>query len=113
MRFYGKVGFYENSVESVPGVWTDAVTIRDYYGDVLSDNRYWNQPETLNSDLTIKNRLSILADSYAFDHFGAVRYVELYGQRWSISNVEIKRPRLIITLGGLYNGPIGTPSSTE
>lgn len=108
MRFYGKVAFCDDNVEGAPGVYTEHLLIRDYYGDVLSDNRYWNQPETLNDDLTIKNRLSILADSYAFDHFGAMRYVEMFGQRWSISSVEIKRPRLIISLGGLYNGPSGT-----
>ena len=108
MRFFGKVGFYEDSKEIKPGVWSDSILIRDYYGDMLSNSRNWDQPETLNSNLTIKNRVSILADSYAYDHFGAMRYIELFGQKWSISSVEISRPRLILTLGGLYNGPIGT-----
>lgn len=113
MRFYGKIGFYEDSKENSIGVWSENINTRNYYGDILSDNRYWNQTETINDDLIIKNRLSILADSYAFKHFGAMRYVELYDQLWTIKNVEIKRPRIIITLGGVYNGPIGTSSSLD
>lgn len=113
MRFYGKIGFYEDSKENAIGVWSDNINARNYYGDILSDNRYWNQAETINDDLIIKNRLSILADSYAFKHFGAMRYVELYNQLWTIKTVEIKRPRIIITLGGVYNGPIGTSSNLD
>lgn len=103
-KFYGKVGYGEN-VESVPGVWKDELTEFPYYGDVIRNTRQLQQGEYLNNDLTVNNTISIVADEYANKHFFAIRYVEWAGALWTVSEVEVQSPRLLLRLGGVYNGP--------
>lgn len=103
-KFFGEIG-YACSVESSPGVWTEEIIERSYYGDVIRNTRRL-QPnsEHLNDDINIGNEISILADPYAYQNFHMMRYVEFMGAKWKISNVEVQYPRLRLTIGGLYNG---------
>lgn len=101
-RFYGTIGYVE-SVEKSPGVFVDIKTERNYYGDVLQNSKRWDNSENLNDDLNISNRFSIVADAYAFDHFYAIKYIRWMGADWKVHYVEVNRPRLILTVGGLYN----------
>lgn len=101
-RFYGSVGFAE-SVETTPGVHEEQIVERKYYGDLLRNTRRLQTSDQLNDNITIANEISIVADPYANDHFYAMRYVEFNGVRWKVSNVEVKPPRLILTVGGLSN----------
>jgi hypothetical protein len=103
-RFHGKVGFGE-SVETSPGVHDDEIVERDYFGDVIRNSSTITEEENLNVDLTLGNSISIVADGYANDHIFAIRYVEWAGTLWKVSNVEAQRPRLILRLGEVYNGP--------
>lgn len=103
MKFYGTIGFsYEE--ETAPGVWKTKTEERDFYGDVLSNNRRWDSGQEINNDLIVTNRLSILASRFVYEHMGAMRYVRWNGTKWKISSAEIVRPRIILTLGGVYNG---------
>lgn len=102
-KYYGKVG-YSDTVETAPGVWRESIVERDYYGDVLKNSRRWDRGEHQNDNLTVSNRISIVADAYAFEHFFAIRYIWWEGTRWKVSDVEVQRPRLILTIGGVYNG---------
>lgn len=103
-RFYGRVG-YGNSVEVRPGVWEDQITEKSYYGDVVRNSRDLQQGENLNKDIAVQNSVSIVADEYAIDHIFAMRYVEWAGVLWAVANVTVERPRLILRLGEVYNGP--------
>jgi hypothetical protein len=107
-RFFGRVGYGE-TVESAPGVWVDEIVEYSYYGDVIRDSRELRQGENLNMDLSVQNSISIVADEYANEHFFAIRYVEWAGSLWTISSVEVQRPRLLLRLGEVYNGP--TPAA--
>jgi hypothetical protein len=60
---------------------------------------------SVNNDLTVSNSISIIADAYANEHFFAIRYVDWAGALWTVSEIEIQSPRLILRLGGVYNGP--------
>lgn len=117
MKFYGIIGYCETVEETGDreGNWVDRCTERKYYGDVLRNTRRWDgNQESINDDLNINNSFSILADDYAYGHFYAMKYVAWMGQRWKITNVEVQRPRLILTVGGIYNGPTPrTPSIAE
>lgn len=109
VKFFGAVGYGEQ-VETSPGVWTEEITVRSYYGDVLRNSRKLEAPEKVNFDITVGNSVSIVADAYANDHFFAIRYIEWAGTRWIVENVDVQPPRLILRLGGVYNGePPGTP----
>ena len=102
-KFYGTIGYIEQ-VEVRKGVWQEQATERTYYGDVLKNSRKWESTETLNDNLNVSNSISIIADPYAFAHFHSIRYVEWYGAKWKIRDVKVKFPRLILQIGGVYNG---------
>lgn len=103
-KYYGIVGFCK-SVEKRPGVWDDQVVERKYRGDVIRINQRWQPAQKVNDDLVINNQISIISDPYAFENLYAIKYVCLTGVKWKVSNVEVQYPRLILSIGGVYNGP--------
>jgi hypothetical protein len=102
-RFYGTVGYVE-TVETSPGVWTEQVTERNYYGDIIKNTYQSESSGGVNDNLSISNNISIVADLYANEHFRHIRYVEFMGAKWKVSKADVKHPRLILILGGVYNG---------
>lgn len=106
-KFYGTVGFLDY-VESAPSVYKETITERQYYGDVIRNSRRYDHGESINDDLTINNEISIVADAYANENFHHMIFVEFMGTKWKISNVTVERPRLILSIGGVYNAESGT-----
>ena len=102
-KFYGSIG-YADTVETAPGVWEEQTVVHSYYGDLLRNTRQLQSGETINDNINIANEISIVADPYARQNFHKMRYLEFMGARWKISKVEVNYPRLILTIGGLYNG---------
>lgn len=102
-KFYGIIGYAELE-ETSPGVHTEKIIERNYYGEVNRNTRRLESSGNLNDNINIANEISIVADPYAMNHFHAMRYVVLHDAKWKISNVDEKYPRLILTVGGLYNG---------
>lgn len=106
MKFYGPIG-YGHSVETSPGVWQDTITVKYYRGDVIRNVRKLQEGEDVNSDIFVQNSISIVADAYANENFFAMRYISWSGTLWIVRDVEVQRPRLLLRLGGVYNGPTG------
>lgn len=104
-RFAGKVGYSTGSVEGVPGVFSNDVVEFSYLGDIVRNSRQLQDGQKVNPDLSVSNSISIVADAYAMQNFFAIRYVEWMGTKWSVSNVLVQVPRLILQLGEVYNGP--------
>ena len=102
-KFHGKIG-YSKSVETVPGVWVDEIVEREYYGDILRETKQWTNSGQVNDNLAVNHRISIVADDFANSNFSAMKYVIWNGVYWSVSSVETQRPRLILSIGGVYNG---------
>lgn len=111
-KYYGSVGYAEIK-ENPPGVWVDGITERQYYGDVIRNVRRWQSGENLNDDLTINNQISIVADPYAYQNFHAIKYVTWMGAKWKVSSIDVQYPRLILEVGGVYNGPEPEPDTDE
>jgi hypothetical protein len=109
-KFYGVIGYAETS-EKASGVWSEDITERNYSGDVIRISRNWQAGENLNDNLTVNNEISILADPFAYENFHNIRYATWMGVRWKITKIDIQRPRLILSIGGVYNGP--TPTTPE
>lgn len=104
-KFYGKVGYcVTTETPEGSGIWKDVTTERFYYGDVLRNGSRWQDSSRVNDNLQIDNRISILADAYAYQNFSLIKYVEWMGVLWKVISIEVERPRLILTLGGEYNG---------
>lgn len=102
-KYFGKIGFIE-TVETAPDVWTEQVTEREYYGDVTRNLKRFDSGENLNDNLNISNSISIVADPYALNSFHAMRYIEFMGAKWKINSVDVQYPRLVLSIGGVYNG---------
>lgn len=102
-KFYGEIGFAETS-ETAPGVWQKTITERKYAGDVLKISRRLESSGGVNDDVNLNNEISIIADPYASHHIFSMVYVKWMGAYWKISHVEVQTPRLILRVGGLYNG---------
>lgn len=102
-KYYGAIGFATN-IETSPGVWEDQITERIYYGDLIRNTRRLQTADKLNDDITISNQISIIGDAYIYDNIYAMRYVTFGKTKWKVSNVEVQFPRLVLEIGGLYNG---------
>ena len=99
-KFYGVIG-YAVTEETKPGVWTEKISERMYYGDLT---RRLQSAEQLNDNINVANEISIVADPFANENFHSMRYVEFMGAKWKVTSVEVQYPRLILTMGGVYNG---------
>lgn len=103
-KWYGKVG-YSETVETSPGVWAPQDTVREYYGDVIRNTTKWAvNSDSTNDDLTVNSQISIVADPFANNKFHSMKWIEFMGARWKVTSVEPQPPRLLLTLGGVWNG---------
>jgi hypothetical protein len=102
-RFFGKVGYGEPT-ETAPGVWEDRIVEVEYQGDVQRSHRKLEGEDVL-QDVQVLNAISIVADDRAMAHFFRIKYVIWQDVYWTVASVEVRAPRLILTLGGVYNGP--------
>ena len=100
-KWHGKIGFAEQ-VEYEPGKWEMQVTERQYFGDLIRNTRLLQNSGYAIDNINIGNQISIIADPYANQNFHSIVYAEFMGSKWKISNIEVQRPRLILTLGGLH-----------
>lgn len=104
-KFYGVIGYAEQQVETAPGVWEDQITERSYAGDLVRNANRWSaSSDSTNDNLNINNQISIISDPYAKQNFHQMKYVEFMGAKWRITSVDVQYPRLILTIGGVYNG---------
>ena len=102
-KWYGKIG-YAITKETSPGVYTEEITERSYQGDVERNRRMLQSSGGINDDINVATEISIVADPFARENFHAIRYVEFMGTKWKATSIEPRYPRLIMTIGGVYNG---------
>lgn len=103
-KYYGIIGYATNTVETEPGVWDDEIDEKEVVGDILGNSRSLENSGDINDNINIANKISIVADPYAINNFHSMRYATYMGVKWKIKGVEYSHPRLILTLGGVYNG---------
>ena len=102
-KFYGKIGYVE-IVETESGIHEERITEHTHTGELTRNSSKWVTSKNLNDNLNISNEISILGDTYSFEKFWAIRYIEFMGAKWEVTSVDVKRPRLILSIGGVYNG---------
>lgn len=105
MKFAGEVGFWKGDKETAPGVYRPEIEERFYTGDLKRNFRSFQTSDKQNDDISTSNQIEILADLYLQQNYMSVRYVLWNGQLLSAKNVTIDYPRVVIELGGVYNGP--------
>lgn len=102
-KFYGEIG-YVTTTETRPGIWEKVVIEKKYDGDILSFTRRWQNGDQVNDDVTINTEISIVADSYLINNMHCIRYVKINGVAWEVGSITPQYPRLLLDLGGIYNG---------
>lgn len=102
-KYYGQIGF-STTVSNVPGVWDEEIVERSYYGDINRNFNRFSNTDKVNGDINISNVISVVADPYAYENFNHMKYITFMNNKWKINSVEVQFPRLIIEVGGLYNG---------
>lgn len=104
-KFYGLIG-YAQTVEGEGSIWHEEIIEKPYYGDTIRDGyRFNGSSDKENDDISINNEIRIVADTFAFQNTHLMRYVTFMGARWKITSVTVSYPCLIISIGGVYNGP--------
>lgn len=106
MKFAGMVG-YEVLHEVRPSVWHPTIVERKYRGDVNRVSRRFQSGEKVNDDVTISNEIELLADAFAFENFQNIKYIVWMGTKWNVNTITVEPPRLILEIGGVYNGETG------
>ena len=101
-KFCGVIG-YVITRETEPGIYVEEIVENEYYGDVIRNTRRLREAAKVNDDINISNQISIIADPFANNNFHAMRYIMFMGAKWKIIEVEVQYPRLILSIGGLYN----------
>lgn len=104
MKFAGKVGFWVDEAEVDPGVWKSSIVERNYFGDVTLSYRRFQPSENQNDNFSTNSRVSILSDLYAQQNWTSIRYVVWNGAKLKVTSVEISYPRIVLEVGGVYNG---------
>lgn len=104
MKYYGKIGFWNGDEEVAPDVFAPRITERCYAGEVTRNYRKFQNGEYQNDNLTVNNQIRILSDLYAQLNWNSIRYAEWNGVKWKVNTVEIAYPRLVLELGGVWNG---------
>lgn len=102
-KWYGKVG-YITTEETEPGNWEPKPVEIPYSGDLIKNISKWSTSNKVNDDLNVANQISIVADPFAYQNFQSIKYIEFMGAFWDVASVEPQYPRLILTIGGVYNG---------
>lgn len=102
-KWFGNVGISE-TVEYEPGRWEPKVIPHPYYGDVISNRWKRQNSGGVNDDINVSNQISIVADLYAMEHCSSIAYVEYMGEKWKVTDIDNQYPRLILSIGGVWNG---------
>lgn len=101
-KYSGKIGF-AIPMETEPGIWEEQIIERSYYGDLIKNTSRYQTSGGVNDNIVISNNISIIADPYANENFQHIRYATFMGANWKVTNGDVQYPRIILTLGGLYN----------
>lgn len=103
-RFHGLIGYAE-TVETRPSIYEPVIEEKAYTGDVIKNISRNEKAENLNDNINVNNQISIVADPYAYENFHKIKYVDWMGTLWKVTSIDVNRPRLILSIGGVYNGP--------
>lgn len=110
-RIYSTIGF-GITAEVEPGLWEEVIKEVKFFGNLLRNSFRTDVGDKSNVDTTLNNSISLVGTNFAFEHVANMRYIEFQGTKWVIDSVTIERPRLIIGMGGVYNGPTApTPNA--
>lgn len=102
-KYAGLVG-YVTQMETRPGIWEPVETEKQMRGDVIRLANSYESADKVNDDIILNNRISLVGDPFAYSNFTNLKFITYLGAKWKVTGIEVQRPRLICTLGGIWNG---------
>lgn len=103
-KYYGSIGYGITS-QTRPGVWTEGITERVVYGDIIKNTKLPENSGNLNDDIKLSMKISFLMDPFASQHFHLIKYATYNDVKWKVTSIDNEYPRIVLTLGGVYNVP--------
>ena len=104
-KFCDYIGFTITGESTTqPGVWANTIEKRKVYGDIIKNTRRYENPGQVNDNINLDMQISIIADSYVMKNLGNIKFVKYMDTYWSVKSVTREYPRLILNIGGVYNG---------
>ena len=106
MKFSGMIGFELERVEDPirPSVYRPQIVEKHYKGDVLNRTSRWQASDTVTDNLNVSNRISVVSNKFLNENLSSMRYIVFKGVKWKINSITLQPPRLILEMGGVYNG---------
>ena len=104
-KYCGLVGIATQQ-ETSPGVWKPVIVEHEVFGDVVRDNVNFQQSSSdqLNDKIKINNQISIIVDPIVMENFSSIIYITYWGAKFKIVTAEVKYPRVLLSMGEVYNG---------
>ena len=111
-----------------PGVFSDSMKEIPVTGLLLREGQYPNRSvEGTATNVALQNRfsmresitieirfcISIVMDSRIEKHIFNIRWATFEGVKFAVTSIEVKRPRIVLTLGGVYNESTGEAQATS
>ena len=107
-QFHDKVGFMIEEDDQETGIPKRTAVEKPYYGRMIEPGRRFQSAENGSEDLILGNQIAITANDYAFRNASSITHVHYMGSNWKVTAIRLRPPEIILTLGGVYNGPIET-----
>lgn len=104
MKYFGEIGFMSSDTETKGGIATQPIIPKKYFGEIVATSSRLQLQEKINPDISLNNSITILLDGYLKDNLSNIVYAEFLNRKWSVTAIEVKYPRVVLTLGGPYNG---------
>ena len=106
MRFHGYLGYEGPSVEDPPdsGIYKASVVERVHTGVIVKHRRNQDNATSINGVMSVNNDISIVGDPYALEHLHNLKYIRWNNVCWTVTSVETDTPRIIVSIGEVYNG---------
>ena len=102
-RFSGPIGINRGTVETAPGIIKRNIVEVEVTGEVRQLKFRW--PEAgMRDGLKAQHVLSVVTPEDSEIDLTEAVYIGWQGRKWSVTSIQYKRPRVELTLGGLYNG---------
>lgn len=109
-KYHGMIG-YAVAVDRGNGIFEEEMTEHPAFGDLTRWSKHDEAGSSVNDDIRLQNDISIIMDPFSTQNYSRIRYATFMGERWKVSSVTVERPRLTLSMGGVYNGP--TPDISE
>ncbi len=102
-KFWGTIGINRGAIEGEPGILTPNIEEVQVAGNMRLEGARWRNHE-LGDSVTARHVLSIVTLEDSTINFAEAVYISWQNQKWSVVAIKYIRPRIELTLGGLYNG---------